>query len=1117
MKSKLLILIFLLAGFSFVHAQENRQRQLESIRKELNEFLEEKKNTKHSTVIEEKIQQQLNIHEPGHELSVVERQERYLALHRFYWENEFWKSHRQYETFISQRGVGNGINLCNNGSFENGNTAFTFFGGIFNNNSNNCQAANAIPFNPTIPTDPTGNVPGRMEVVGLAADPVVPGLMTAQFGNNALRINSNINLAGGNCSNFGAQVDRATTTFTVDAQTTILTFSYAVVMENPNHTGSNGQNPFFTARVRDNVTNVVQQICFDPSQNNMLQSPASCSSPVLWVPWRCQTFNLTQSIGHEVTLEFIVADCGQTGHYGYAYIDGICIGCNNNGNTGAVSIASNDSCFTDGVNFNGTFTLPAIQGSTLQNISVQVRQNNTLLATLTPAVAGNTFTGMVPANLLTAGNGYDLVAVVTFNVPGVGIVTASGEIVNGLNNDFIATDRGCCDATDTPAFTIQTSCRDGVLTVTATSTDPDPANHWWGLMETSMPGVVTDAATLNGGNPVAPVQNGAVATFTITDFSRFYYIKHGIWDDCYTWREQRTPVVLPQLSNVFTIENAAGVIKSEFCYGEDIYLDGTASSGENQYFIDVRRRPIGNTGPFIWYEELGWTGGQVTIVNLSQQFANLNPPVYFEPGYEYEVKLALSNIRNCVAWTERTRRFKVICCRDYISAEFSFNAQNAPNNYSITAHSFNTYSNVNAVHEWYVLSSPNPGGGPYTPVASTTSTLATSVLLYNNAQAGLYYILIHKVKTLCGEVCISHTQYANRNGNIDIEAAQEDCCLAFQYWPNGPGATMPYSAAFKLGSVPIGGGQYTINTYPQYNYTNNSSITHEWYVLSSPNPSGGPYTSVAQGTGYNFSYSPANSGLYYFIIHRLKSPCGDVCYGQSICHNCRGTEAECELCGPIDCRLLDEIWISPCDAPRSLRNDCIGKRLTWSAVTGAISYTVEVSFNDPLCCRSRYDQSTHFYNVSGTVLNLSTILTPVFDCLRWRVLTRCERGQSVWSDWMCFDCTTIATGPVPISRLSEQADGQSAFVQNGRIAEPSISPNPNKGEMNLSLKVKERLILSVEVFNSQGSLVKTIRENVYPDGNFNATLQLGTAVAKGPYLVVFKTNQGNYRKWVIIN
>lgn len=1113
MKSRLLLLVFLLANFTFIYAQDNRQQKIESIRKELASFLSQKATAQHPAAIEQKIQQQLNITEPGHSLSPAEKQNRYKQLQAFFWENAFWKAHPDYETFVGQRDVGNGINLCNTGGFEAGNTAFTHFGSVFNNSSNNCVAAGAIPFNPTLPTDPTANVNGRMQVVALGADPVVPGLLTTQFGNNSLRINSNINLAGGNCSNFGAQVDKASTTFTVDAQSSILRFSYAVVMENPNHALNNGQNPFFTARVRDNVTNVVQQICFDPSQNNMLQSAASCASPILWLPWRCQTFDLSQSIGHQVTLEFIVADCGQTGHYGYAYIDGICVGCDDPTNTGVVTIASNDNCFTDGVAFNGTYTLPTVQGATLQSIVVQLRQNNAIIPGVPPVnIVGTTFTGTVPAGLLTLGSSYDLVAIATFNTPG-GTVTTSSEIVNGLNNDFTAINSGCCDTTDSPGFTIRTSCDGrGNLTVTVTSTDPDPANHWWGLMETSIQGNTTNAATLNGGNPIVPVQNGASATFVITDFTRFYYIKHGIWDDCYPWREQRTPVVMPQLNNTFTVEDAVGLVKSQFCYGEDIFLDGTASAGENQYLIDISRRPLGSAGAFASYGTLGWVGGQVTIVNMSQQFANLLPPVYFEPDFEYEVKLTIANIRNC-ALTAKTSRFKVICCRDYISGEFSFNAQNAPNNYSITAHSFNTYANVNAVHEWYVLSSPNPSGGPYTPVASTTSTTATSVLLYNNAQAGLFYTLIHKVKTLCGEVCVSHTQYANRDGNVNVSDAQDDCCLAFQYWANGPGTPMPYSAEFKLGSVPIGGGQYTINTYPGFNYTNNSSITHEWYVLSSPNPAGGPYTSVAQGSGYNFSFSPADGGLYYFVIHRLKSPCGDVCYGQSICHNCRGTEADCELCGPIDCALLNEVW-TPCDAPRSLRSDCIRKRLTWSAVSGATGYIVEISYNDPACCDSRYRPTANRYNVTGTILDLNSIPTPKFDCLRWRVQTRCEKDRlGEWSDWMCFNCS-LDDPEIPIFGRSSQ---QKESAETSQSMEPVISPNPNQGEMNLSLRAKEKLVLSVEVFNAQGSLVKTIKENTYPGGNFNTILKLGPAAAKGLYLIVFKTNLGNYRKWVVVN
>lgn len=1119
MKKNLLTLIFLFASAWGLYAQDNRTAKIEAIRQELNSFMATKKGQPHTAAIEKQIQQQLNVQEPGHELTPAQKKQRYAELSTFMWENQFWKANPQYETYVSQRDVGAMANLCADGRFDNlgGNTAFTHSGSTFTGGgSNNCAFAPSIPFNPTIPTSSTADVSNRMELVAAGPDPVVTGLQRTRSGGGALRINSHLNAAGQPCSEtvarFAAQVDKASTTFTVSSNATTLSFWFAVVMQNPNHSGLNGENPFFTARIRDHVTGVVQTICFDPSQNNMLVADSLCSVPVLWRPWRCATFNLVQSRNHQVTLEFIAADCGAQGHFGYAYVDDICVDCSTIGNSGAVTITSNDDCYTDGVSFNGTFTLPTTAGSTLQSVVVQLRQNGNILGTVTATVSGNTFSGTLPANLFTNGGVYDLVAVATFNVPGIGTVIASSEINTGINNDFTATDQGCCDITDSPNFTIQTNCVNGVFVVTATASDLDPQIHQWALFQTTTPGT-------SGGVQIAS-GTGTSVTFNITDYSKFYYIRHRIWDACYGWREISIAVNLPQATNVsYYFVDGQNNPKTTFCYGDTIKMIISGLSNYTSYYLDVWRRPIG-TGNFSWYAGLGWTNGQPTMIDLTAVFAGQNPPVYFDPNYEYEVKLAVADPKKCIAWTEIKRQFKVICCENFIKSDFLLDITPAVNNYQLTAMNFNTYAYLGAVHEWYVLSSPNQTGGPYTPVTSLTSTTQTTVPLFNNAQYGVYYTVIHKVITKCGEVCIQRTQYQSGLGRatdvIVSTQSQVDCCLAFQFWPNGAG-TPPadFSGKFELGSTPNGNGTYTINTYLGNAYSNNPNVTHEWYVFSSPNPSGGPYTYVTQGTGANFSYSPASYELYYFVIHRVKSPCGDLCYGQSICQNCRETvDAPCELCGPIDCALLDNL-LNGCGTPANLKADCDKGALVWDPVPNAIVYSVEVSFNDPRCCRSANLPTGFMWNdVQSPYILFSSFSTVRWDCLSFRVKAKCESGESAWSDWMCvLPCRGVAVD----GNATTVKAGITSVQEKAIIAlEPRISPNPNNGDMTLSLQAPSDLILSIDVVNAQGSRVTSIPRNTYKGGLFMTKLNLGAKIGKGVYTIVFNTNFGTFRKKVIV-
>lgn len=665
----------------------------------------------------------------------------------------------------------------------------------------------------------------------------------------------------------------------------------------------------------------------------------------------------------------------------------------------------------------------------------------------------------------------------------------------------------------TPAFTTTQACVNDTIKVTATSTFTGTASHQWTLMQANTCGSTTDVAT--------PVMIGAVQTtpnavFNITNFGICYYIKHRIFSTtgCVFDTTFKLPVTLPTstLSISSNLKDSTGVIKDNFCVGENVYLDGTASNGETQYTIQVLRRLAGSTGIFSNYVTLTPFTGTAGFINLTQLLLSLPTPRYFEPQYEYSVTFAISNPGTCTAPRSTKNPFKIVCCDGYINANFQLNVAAAASSYTITPVIFNSYAGANPTHEWYVLSSPNSGAGPYTPVFSTTSATFT----LPNVQYNLYYSVIHKIKTKCGEDCVGREQFQT---NRSTEAVFVDCCLATQYWANGAGtAPQPLSAEFAIGTTPIGSGstQFSIETYPTFDYSNNSLVTHEWYVLSSPNTAGGPYTAVGHSTNYNYTYSPANTGLYYFIIHKVKTPCGEVCFGKSVCIDCGGSCTEkCEMCGVIDCKLLDEVWPA-CYPPINLVNNCRRGTLSWDVVPSANSYEVEFSYNDPSCCDSKYDQLVITHNVHLNSLNINDYVHPKFNCIRWRVRAYCERGVvGAWSDWSCYYCEEIIIFP-PIEEPMFPKSQTATDINPAIKTEPKVSPNPNYGEMNLLMEAKTELVLSVEVYNSQGLLIKAVQENKYPDGKFASKLNLGNNTAKGLYLIVFKTNFGTFNKKVII-
>lgn len=229
----------------------------------------------------------------------------------------------------------------------------------------------------------------------------------------------------------------------------------------------------------------------------------------------------------------------------------------------------------------------------------------------------------------------------------------------------------------------------------------------------------------------------------------------------------------------YHFEDANGVEKTEFCFGEDVYLDGRASENETRYFIDAWRRPIGSTGSFGWVSSLGWTiNQQVGVINLSDAFAAVG--YTFEPGYQYQIKLAIAN-PPCIPWTEVLHEFTVVCCDEELSGSFRLDLLDAGNDFSLYVSNYQGYENMNATHEWIVISSPNPTSGPYTTVYTTTTTGSAPFVLYDQAQEGLYYTVIHHVTTLCAEACFGKQRYADngeRGGQLtdtEEEAACEYC------------------------------------------------------------------------------------------------------------------------------------------------------------------------------------------------------------------------------------------------------------------------------------------------------------------------------------------------------
>ncbi|MCH2192719.1 T9SS type A sorting domain-containing protein [Kordia sp.] len=161
------------------------------------------------------------------------------------------------------------------------------------------------------------------------------------------------------------------------------------------------------------------------------------------------------------------------------------------------------------------------------------------------------------------------------------------------------------------------------------------------------------------------------------------------------------------------------------------------------------------------------TGNQGGITTT---FANLDPTKF------YYIKHGVWT-NNC-PWQETRTPLTPDCCDEFNTADFSLGVDF---DYNFWVGNYNGYEDLGATHEWYVLSSLNETGGPYTLVFSTTTTGGSNFPLFTNAQFGVYYTVVHKVVSYCGEICYVQVQYQEEGEALATEnsavAAEIDCSL----------------------------------------------------------------------------------------------------------------------------------------------------------------------------------------------------------------------------------------------------------------------------------------------------------------------------------------------------
>ncbi len=158
-------------------------------------------------------------------------------------------------------------------------------------------------------------------VVGAGADPRAPQLVLPRVGSWTARVNDFNNGAIINSIKQSAPItvaDRDPTDNKLHVR-----FSYAAVLEDPKHFPND--QPFFYVRLRNITKNTVlyEDFTFSNQPGKQFTTTIVNNSP--WLSTNFINVDIVvpdADIGDTLEIEALAADCSQTGHGGYVYLDG---------------------------------------------------------------------------------------------------------------------------------------------------------------------------------------------------------------------------------------------------------------------------------------------------------------------------------------------------------------------------------------------------------------------------------------------------------------------------------------------------------------------------------------------------------------------------------------------------------------------------------------------------------------------------------------------------------------------------------------------------------------------------------------------------------------------------
>ena len=176
---------------------------------------------------------------------------------------------------------------------------------------------------------------------------------------------------------------------------TRLKFNYKAVLQSITGSDHDNEQPYFKARVVRNNGQVVDEICLIGNPDNCIFTQApnlENGSIVLYTPnWQSGILDISAIPNNEeFTIEFMASRCGLGGHFGYAYVDDICLLHSSENLQGSIELDPlYKVCPTLPLSVCGSFTIPNSGGisATVTSITLNVHNetNGIAYTTSTPA------------------------------------------------------------------------------------------------------------------------------------------------------------------------------------------------------------------------------------------------------------------------------------------------------------------------------------------------------------------------------------------------------------------------------------------------------------------------------------------------------------------------------------------------------------------------------------------------------------------------------------------------------------------------------------------------------------------------------------------------------------